>query len=455
MNNRFIKVYWHMDKSQTKEKFGQSGNNQVVSLQGERLVKTLVNEEKMAEEVEKAKEDKEKAILAIQKNQEILQTKSDLLKKSEEMRKEAIKQQETLLKSKQSLMEALLEEQKGLILKLEKGKGTMKPEEKKAIMNIIKDLSKSIDKKKEEIRTSLTISSVKSKSRQEIQKELLDAEMELFNGQQDGTDTTAEIQQKVNFLRLEAAKNGLLPTSRPARGRGSFRSRGGGFRGSAASPYAPRGASGWRGARGGRGRGFTLSPGSSTLDRRPSRILVSGYELDDKEELVQHFQKFGEIVDMIEDEATPSVIFKYKTRWCAEMAMANGKSYGERVLQLSWYNQGTPERDPEPQFAGEETVPDDDYTPPQHDYLPPGLQEHEDSLSQEGSRGEEEGETAQEEDAHETAETAEAAEALDGEEGQEEEEDDEEEINEGILDDDDEEEEEEDRTWKRRHTDDD
>ena len=40
----------------------------------------------------------------------------------------------------------------------------------------------------------------------------------------------------------------------------------------------------------GRGRGFTLSPGSSTLDRRPSRILVSGYELDEKDDLLVHFQ---------------------------------------------------------------------------------------------------------------------------------------------------------------------
>ena len=47
---------------------------------------------------------------------------------------------------------------------------------------------------------------------------------------------------QVNLLRLEAAKCGFLPTSRPARGRGGFRARG--FRGM----YTTRGA--WRGARG-------------------------------------------------------------------------------------------------------------------------------------------------------------------------------------------------------------
>merc|ERR1719295_629899 len=156
--------------------------------------------------------------------------------------------------------------------------------------------------------------------------------MELFNSQQDASQQqTQELQQKVNRLRLESAKSGFLPTSRPPRGRGGFRARG--YRGA----FSPRGFRG-------RGRGFTLSPGSSTLDRRPSRILVSGYELDEKDELITAFQKFGEISDIVEDTATPSVILKFKTRRFAELAMASGKSYGDRVLQLSWYNDGTPEQ---------------------------------------------------------------------------------------------------------------
>lgn len=449
MNNRFIKVYWHMDKNNVKGK--QSGNNQVVMAHGDRLTKTLVNDSAIKEEGEDRKEEKEKAILAIQKNQEMLQTKADLLKKSEEMRKEATKQQENLIKSKQSLLDGLLEEQKKLIVRLEKGKGTLKPEDKKAIMDVIKDISNSIDRTKEEIKTSLTMSSVKTKSRQEIQKELLDAEMELFNRQQDGSDgTTAEIQQKVNLLRLEAAKNGYLPTSRPARGRGGYRARG--FRGA----YTPRAS--WRGR--GRGRGFTLSPGSSTLDRRPSRILVSGYEIEEKDDLVAHFQKFGEITDIIEDQATPSVIIKFKTRRFAEAAMLSGKSYNDRTLQLSWFNQGTPDREPEQQQYEVAEEPHDDYTPPQHDYLPPGLQEHEDSLSQ-GSEGEGEEEEEEDEEAVEAAEeggepevAVEAAEAELDEEQVEEEED--EEMNENLLDDDDEDDEEdEERSWKRRNVDED
>ena len=138
--------------------------------------------------------------------------------------------------------------------------------------------------------------------------------MELFTLQQDGDggsetqdfqlkvekvlpDNIDKIFKQVNNLRLEAARSGLLPTSRPPRGRGGYyRGRGRGF--------SPRGSmslgGGFRGR--GRGRGFTVGPGNTNLDRRPSRILVSGYELEEKEEILTHFNKFGEIVETVEDE---------------------------------------------------------------------------------------------------------------------------------------------------------
>ena len=47
----------------------------------------------------------------------------------------------------------------------------------------------------------------------QVQKELLDAELELFTGQQDGSETL-DIQKRVNHLRVEAARMGVLPTSR-------------------------------------------------------------------------------------------------------------------------------------------------------------------------------------------------------------------------------------------------
>jgi len=428
MNNRFIKVFWHADKGSVKDRLGASSANPNLSVVhgGERITKTVTadGEEKVEVEAgegddpEKVKEKKDKAIEAIQKNQEMMQLKHDLLKKAEEKRKEALVQQEGLIKSKQTLMEGLIEQQKALIVKLEKGKGVIKPDEKTKIMKLLKELSSSIDRTKEDIKNSLSMATMKSKSKSELQKELLDAEMELFTRQQDNEET-AEIQQKVNSLRLEAAKIGVLPTSR---GRG----RGGGYRGRGGRG-SPRG---FQRGRGGRGRGFTLSPGATNLDRRPSRILVSGYELEEKEEMVQHFVKFGEILDQVEDEVTPSIILKFKTRRSAEAAMATGKNYKDRTLSLSWYSQATPGQGVvgEEQFAeegGEEA--DDGYTPPQEDYLPPGLQEHEDILSQ----------ASQDEGAEDLNDTNDGPE----------------ELNEDLLDD--EEEEDDEKSWKRRNNEDD
>ena len=98
---RFIKVFWHMEKSHVKDRLGQ---NAILSLlHGD--IKPVASEEATAgqgeaEDAEKVKEDKAQAILAIQKNQEQLQTKHDLIKKAEEQRKSAMVQQEGLLKSK-------------------------------------------------------------------------------------------------------------------------------------------------------------------------------------------------------------------------------------------------------------------------------------------------------------------------------------------------------------------
>merc|ERR1719427_2453824 len=344
-------------------------------------------------------------------NQEQLQTNHELLKKAEEQRKSAMVQQEGLLKSKHDLLDGLIQQQKALIVKLEKGKGSIKPEEKAKIMKLLKELSSSIDRTKEDIKTSLNVSGLKNRTKLEIQKELLDAEMELFTQQQDGETGSLETMQKVSNLRMEAASSGLVPSSHPPRGRGGFRARG--FRAS------PRG--GFRG----RGRGFS-SQGNTNLDRRPSSILVSGFELEEKEEIMNHFNKFGEIVESVENESDPSIILKYKTRPLAEAAMAGGKNFLEKCLVMSWYNQGQ-DVDADLERKESESGPDeedDGYTPPQDDYLPPGLQEHEDSL---GHVSKEEKEAA------ELDETGEGSEVF----------------NEDLLDEDDEDGDEE-RSWKRR-----
>ena len=200
-----------------------------------------------------------------------------------------------------------------------------KPEEKATLMGLLKSISASVDKAREDVKKAMQMAVVK-KSPADLQKELLDAELELFQAQQDGAENADEIQKKVNQLRIDAARSGLLPTSRPPRGRGSpFRGgRRGGF-------YSPR----FRGGRGRGGRGGYPASGH-TLDRRTTKIVVTGFEMDEKDELVASFQKFGELVESLFDENAPSATFQFKTRREAEVAMNGGKAFGEKMLNLSW-----------------------------------------------------------------------------------------------------------------------
>ena len=119
--------------------------------------------------------------------------------------------------------------------------------------------------------------------------------MELYTKQQDGEDTE-DVQQRLDALRIEARRLGVRGG---LRGRGGFRGRG-----------APRGGSYFSSPRGGvvrgrgrGGRGFPgVSPGSNKLDRRPTSLMVTGYEAEEREEIVKHFNKFGEVSDMVADE---------------------------------------------------------------------------------------------------------------------------------------------------------
>ena len=179
-NSRFIKLFPHSEKGSVKERLG--GSNGSVVVHGEKLTKTVVNE--AFEDPEMVKEKKAKEALAIQKNQEMLQIKHDLLKQAEEKKKAARAQVENILKSKhvsipeilycfillliQELLDGLIEQQKALILKLEKGKGTIKADEKAKIMKLLNELLASIDRTKEDIQNTLSVSGLKNRTRKEV-----------------------------------------------------------------------------------------------------------------------------------------------------------------------------------------------------------------------------------------------------------------------------------------------
>ena len=84
------------------------------------------------------------------------------MKKTAESKKvEAMKKVQELCKSKQDLLAKQMAEQKKLIAKIEERKGSMKAEERTAIMKLIKTLSESISKTKEDLQKLVQISANK------------------------------------------------------------------------------------------------------------------------------------------------------------------------------------------------------------------------------------------------------------------------------------------------------
>merc|ERR1719443_252338 len=104
--------------------------------------------------------------------------------------------------------------------------------------------------------------------------------------------------------------------------------------------------------------------------------MVTGYSEDtDREELVGHFRKFGEIVEVI-DQENASIIVKFKQIRSAQTAINTGKNFGESTLGLSWYNTETSHAGEMPRTE-ESNEDENGETPYQEDYLSAGLHEAE------------------------------------------------------------------------------
>ncbi|KFO55617.1 RNA-binding protein 27, partial [Corvus brachyrhynchos] len=233
-------------------------------------------------------------------------------------KQEAMKLQQDMRKKKQEMLEKQIECQKMLISKLEKNKA-MKPEERAEIMKTLKELTGKISQLKDELKTSSTTSTPsKLKSKTEAQKELLDAELDFHKRLSSGEDTT-ELRKKLNQLQVEAARLGILPVGRgktaPAQGRGRGR------------------------GRGGRGRGML---NHMVVDHRPKALTVGGFVEEEKDELLQHFSKFGDIEDLQEEDSPLSVVVTFKSRSEAENAANQGSRFKDRRLQISWHKPKVP-----------------------------------------------------------------------------------------------------------------
>lgn len=190
------------------------------------------------------------------------------------------------------------------------------------LMSTIKTVQESIESIRKELLTvPMPKTPLARKSKEEAQKEVLDAELDLITKQQEGGDTS-ELQKRLLELRAQA-QNITRGKSRGRRGRYL----GGITRMSLLSKnnLVDAGKSLF-----GRGTARGTSRGTfqkHTVDHRPTRVLVSGYEHDETDSVLAHFVQYGEISDYVTDDSTPSIILNYKTRKEAEVAMLKGKNF--------------------------------------------------------------------------------------------------------------------------------
>ena len=337
LNNRFIKVFWHNNtannatienvppvgcRPSVKERLGATIAFPVKTEESEYVPTRRSTEEStpaqplvpVSPKTIVAPTTREDKVLAIKKTQEILAAKETLKKKQEEKRKEALKLTADLRKRKQELLDKQLTEIRALIERAEKN-----PDQKDAIMATIKTMQQSINNLRNDLASNgqSTTTKPQIKSREQAQKEILDAELDLINAQQEGQDA-AELQKRLNELRAQAAALGLNTGSGAGRGTRSGR---GAARGNHAVAFR------------GRGRGsFT----HVSVDHRPTSLLVSGYETEEKAEVLAHFKQFGEVVNQIVDDATPSIVINFKSRKEAEVALVKGRTFQDRLLSVTW-----------------------------------------------------------------------------------------------------------------------
>ncbi|XP_060129337.1 RNA-binding protein 26 isoform X2 [Zootoca vivipara] len=356
LNNRFIKVYWHREgsappMSTSVQKVLQPLAQQPILPVVKQSVKERLGPVP-ASNIEPA-EAQSASTEAVQ-NVTKLSVKERLgfvpKPPTPTTEKEALRLQQDVRKKKQEILEKHIETQKMLISKLEKNK-TMKSEDKAEIMKTLETLTNSITKLKDELKGVSTPASIplkNMKTKTQMQKELLDTELDLYKKMQAGEEVT-ELRRKYTELQLEAAKRGILSSGRGrgihTRGRGASRGRGRGGRGR------------------GRGRGV---PNHAVVDHRPRALEISAFTENDREDLLPHFAQYGEIEDCQIDDSSLHAVITFKTRAEAEAAAIHGSRFKGQDLKLAWNKpvvnistMETEETEPDEEEFQEESLVDD------------------------------------------------------------------------------------------------
>ncbi|XP_048004139.1 zinc finger protein swm [Leguminivora glycinivorella] len=331
LNNRFIKVFWHNPENK-QENSAPAGQQQKPANKQQPAShnKVLINKENM----KATADNKQAAAAAAEKAKEAIAIANGGEKKKEALKPiEKSKQVMEMHKRAQALLETQLQQQVLLIQRLEGGNVT--GPQRAALMEAINSAQEGIEKLRKELvaynrtlrqmqdetvarslsRLQLAQANAKKpKTREEAQKEILDAELDMFTKQQEGQDVT-DIQKKIADLRRQMA---LQFPAHPAMRRPH--SRGGRFNSASRFTRAPP----------------AFVNHNQSVDHRPRALLISGFETDDSEALTQHFAQFGEIVSKELNPTVPELVLVYSARAHAELAAQQGRHYNDRTLTITW-----------------------------------------------------------------------------------------------------------------------
>ncbi|CAH2101658.1 unnamed protein product [Euphydryas editha] len=340
LNNRFIKVFWHNpeNKQENTAPGGQQPNkptdrqNHLMSHN-----KVLINRDNIKATADIKQAEKASALVGQTKETSNGQEAAARLAGRAAPRAGG-KQVVEVHRRAQELLHTQLQQQRLLIQRLETGNVT--EQQREALLKAINAAQEGIEKLSKELvanngmlkqiqdesvarsmsRLQLDqVNAKKPKTLQEVQKDILDAELDIITKQQEGQDVT-ELAKKITEMRRQMALQ--FPSFSGAR---RAHSRGGRFNTSL------------RYQRGGAMKAFSVN---QSVDHRPRALLVSGFEPDELDAVTAHFAQFGEITAKEVNLSVPELVLQFRARAHAEQALLRGRQHNDRTLSITWVTSG-------------------------------------------------------------------------------------------------------------------